>query len=173
MPCIHLDSPNEGWHGPPTQNPRSVCCAGTLGASPTQSLMNCTAGWICLSIASIRSCFYRKHTGPSRQNGQQADGLSYIPVLPSIKEVVFLRSLTRIYAPLLPLRTRELLPGRLQHTRVPMDSGISIDIFNVYQYAWDARAPPVEQLNRRQALLDLLENAVREIPQSKSLLVCW
>ena len=85
----------------PTQNPRSVCCAGTLGASPTQSLMNCTAGWICLSIASIRLCFYRKHTGPSRQNGQQADGLSYIPVLPSIKEVVFLRSLTRIYAPLL------------------------------------------------------------------------
>ena len=101
MPCIHLDSPNEGWHGPPTQNPRSVCCAGTLEASPTQSLMNCTVGWICLSIASIRSCFYRKHTGPSRQNGQQADGLSYIPVLPSIKEVVFLRSLTRIYAPLL------------------------------------------------------------------------
>ena len=73
--------------------------------------------------------------------------------------------------PSVALRTRELLPGRLQHTRVPMDSGISIDIFNVYQYAWDARAPPVEQLNRRKALLDLLENAVREIPQ-RNLCLC-
>ena len=52
-----------------------------------------------------------------------------------------------------------------------MDSGISTDIFNVYQYAWDARAPPVEQLNRRKALLDLLETAVREIPQ-RNLCLC-
>ena len=73
--------------------------------------------------------------------------------------------------PSIALRTRELLPGRLQHTRVPVDSGISIDIFNVYQYAWDARAPPVEQLNRRKALLDLLETAVREMPQ-RNLCLC-
>ena len=77
----------------------------------------------------------------------------------------------KAFCPSASLRTREVHPGRIQHTRVPLANSAAIDLLNVYQHVWDTRADRVEQINRRQALLAQLEGAVRALPQ-RNLCVC-
>ena len=70
--------------------------------------------------------------------------------------------------PTASLRTQEIHPGRIQHVRVPLDSGISVDLLNVYQYARDARAPPIEQT----ALLEAARDGRSRSTPAQSLSLC-
>ena len=70
------------------------------------------------------------------------------------------------------IRSREVLHGRVQHTRVNVRGSLgSIDLVNVYQHAWDTRADAQELIVLRTKVLTAVENTVRAAPQ-RNLCVC-
>ena len=70
------------------------------------------------------------------------------------------------------IRSRVLSDGRLLHTRVPMaHNATALDILNAYQYVWSMYDEAAPQRQKRQRLLQRLEEAIQDMPQ-RNLCLC-
>ena len=72
------------------------------------------------------------------------------------------------------LRSREVYPGRMLHTRIPVPGADnSLDILNVYQFPWGYNQSHqiTELRQKRYQLLQRMEETIRALPQH-NIVVC-
>ena len=70
------------------------------------------------------------------------------------------------------IRSRVLSDGRRLHTRVPLaHNATALGILNVYQYVWSMYDEAAPQRQKRQRLLQRLEEAIQDMPQ-RNLCLC-